>query len=230
MAADCVSRQAIRTRRSRLPRRRWRSAWRRAPDWLRARALVIAVAQASRDDVSYAETHQRLSQARALFERAGDRRQVGSCAADDGVCVSRSGRDRSTLKRKSVRCVEICEELEHQIGQAVARMVQVWVAIARGDTTAGRTAACADDRDGAGQRLPGAAVLLRGRPGGAAMLPTATSPSAARTSGRSGALEDSLGGEGATAIRRARRGASPRTRSRARARAARRRSPQTALR
>jgi predicted ATPase/class 3 adenylate cyclase len=166
-------------------------------EWLRARALVIA-ARADQHEVEYDETHRRLAHARSLFERAGDRRQVARVLLTMAY-VSLAAGEIDVAEAEAVECATICEELEHPIGRAVARIVQVWAAIDHNESAVahallGQTIATAQD---AGYR-----ALLAYSVAARAALSAADGQlgDAARTLG---ALEasGSVGGEGAAAIR-----------------------------
>jgi predicted ATPase len=168
-------------------------------DWVRARAL-IAVAQARRDEAGYAQTHSRLNDALELFDRCGDRRQVGRVLLTMAYLSLEAG-ELTAAEAESTRCIAITEELEHPIGQAVARIVQVWVAIDRGETANAcslLTQAIATARDSGYRALLAYCVAAR-----AALSAADGNPAeGARMLGALGSGHHSLGGEGASAIRR----------------------------
>ncbi len=166
-------------------------------DWLRARALV-AVAQASRDDVGYLQTHRQLADALELFDRVRDRRQVGRVLVTMAYLSLESG-ELDAAEAEATRCIGIAEELDHPIGQAVARIVQVWVAIGRAETTRARTLlaqAILTANDSGYRALMAYCVAARA----ALYAADGERDEAARILGALGPPESSLGGEGANAI------------------------------
>jgi predicted ATPase/class 3 adenylate cyclase len=168
-------------------------------DWTRARALVVA-ARADQDEAGYAETHERLAQALGLFERAGDRRQAARVLLTMAYLSLEAG-ELEAAEAEAGQCFSICEELEHPIGQAVARVVQVWTAIDRGELEVAGTLlseTISTARDSGYRALLGYCVAA------AATLSAAQSKpvEAARLLGALASADSALGGEGARVTRR----------------------------
>lgn len=170
-----------------------------ADDWMRARALVIA-ARAGQHDVSYPETHDRMSRARALFERAGDRRQVARVLLTMAY-VSLEAGELEAAGHEAAQCVSICQELQHPIGQAVARIVQVCVAIDREATENARALLA---RTVSTAKASGYRALIAYCAAAGALLCAAegNASEATRILGAVHAAGDAFGGEGASAIRK----------------------------
>jgi predicted ATPase/class 3 adenylate cyclase len=167
-------------------------------DWIRARALMT-LAQASRDDVGYAETHRRLAEARALFDRQGDRRQVGRVLLAMAYHSLEAG-ELDAAQAESEQCIAITDELAHPIGQAVARIVQVWVAIDRRDTSAAAgllAGTIATAQDSGYRALLAYSVAARA----ALCAGMGDDQRAARILGALAAAEGSFGGEGGRVTR-----------------------------
>jgi hypothetical protein len=72
-----------------------------------------------------------------VFERAGDRRQVGRVLLTRAYVWLQAGQLEAAAA-DALRCLEICVELDHPIGAAMARIVDVWVALDRGDLETAR--------------------------------------------------------------------------------------------
>ena len=168
-------------------------------DWMRARVLAVS-ARADQDEVGYGETHRRLSEALELFERTGDRRQMGRVLHAMAYLSLDSG-ELDVADAEAARCIAIGEELEHPIGQAVTRIVQVWAAIDRdemqhaGELLA-RSASTASD---SGYR----ALLAYCAAARAGLLSAGGDDAdAARVLGALRGATAALGGEGARPIRR----------------------------
>ena len=101
-------------------------------DWTLARALVV-LARAEQDELDYSETHKRLAHALELFQHVDDRRQIGRVAMTMAY-LSLEAEALDAAEAEAERCIVIAKELEHPIGVAIARVVQVWVAIRRGES------------------------------------------------------------------------------------------------
>ena len=168
-------------------------------DWMRARVLAVA-ARADQDDVGYTETHRRLAEALGLFERVGDRRQMGR-VLHTMAYLSLDAGELDIANAEAARCIAIGAELEHPIGQAVTRIVQVWAAIDRGELDranellAQSTATAADS--GYRALLAYCAAARAGL-----LVAEARDEDAARVLGTLEQAATALGGEGSRPIRR----------------------------
>ena len=101
---------------------------------------------------------------------------------------------------ESVRCEQICRELEHPIGEAVARVVQVWAAIDRGDSATARALLArtmATAQDSGYRALLAYCVAARA----ALIAADGEAAGAARILGALDGAGDCIGGEGASVIR-----------------------------
>jgi non-specific serine/threonine protein kinase len=166
--------------------------------WLLGRATFVE-ARADEAELGYKEAHRRLDRARGYFERAADSRQVARVLMTMAFMSVEAGA-LAPADAEAQACVEICTELEHAIGRAVASTVRIWVAIDRRELDAAREllsqvfqVACAS----------GYVVLLGLCAATAAELRQAEGnpDEAARLLGALEANADALGGEGASAVR-----------------------------
>jgi len=166
---------------------------------MRAKVLLV-VARAEQYEVGYAETHRRLSEALELFDRTGDRRQMGR-VLHTMAYLSLDADELEIADAEAGRCIAIANELEHPIGQAVACVVQVWVAIERGDLVRARTLLAqtiATARDSGYQALIAYCVAARA----ALAAAEGDDGEGARLLGALSRAGGSLGGEGASAVRK----------------------------
>jgi predicted ATPase/class 3 adenylate cyclase len=166
-------------------------------DGLFGRALLMA-ARAEHDIVGPEVTAARLSEAMSVFQRIGDRRQIGRVLLTRAFLCLESG-DLEAARRDAAECEEICVELDHSIGCAMARTVSMWIAIDSGELELARTllAECAATGREAGYR----ALLAYCLAGDAALCATAGEPDhAARVLGALGAATGAIGAEGGHAI------------------------------
>ena len=166
-------------------------------DWTLGRAIVVE-ARAFQDELGYEETYRRLALALASFEQADDRRQVGRVALTMAF-LSLESHALDAAEAEAARCLSICKELEHPIGQAISTIVLVWVAIERGEpAVAGDllAQAIAIARESGYVALLGYCVAARA----ALRFGAGDRAEAARMLGTLGANADALGGEGARAI------------------------------
>jgi predicted ATPase/class 3 adenylate cyclase len=165
--------------------------------WTLGRATAIE-ARAYQDELGYEETYRRLARAGEYFERAADRRQVGRVALTMAfLSLEHQALDAAAVEAR--RCLAICEEIGHTIGQAVARVPEIWVAIERGEPTAARellTRAIVIARASGYVALIGYCVAA----GAALRFDTGDLEGAARMLGALEANGDALGGEGGAAI------------------------------
>jgi tetratricopeptide (TPR) repeat protein len=100
-------------------------------DLLLGRALLVA-ARADHARVGYEETAAQLGQALETFERTGDHRQVGRVLLTRAYVWLEAGQ-LDAAESDAARCVALGEVLDHAIGQAMARVIQIFVAFDRGE-------------------------------------------------------------------------------------------------
>ncbi len=166
-------------------------------DGLLGRALLLA-ARAEHEIVGPEATAARLSEAMAVFERAGDPRQIGRVLLTRAYLRLESG-DHPAADLDAIRCVEICLELDHAIGCAMARTVLMWTAIDRGERENALTllAECAATGREAGYRVLLAYCLAAD----ASLCARAgAGDTAARILGALDATNGAIGAEGGQAI------------------------------
>ena len=166
-------------------------------DWIIGRATFVE-ARAYQDELGYEETHRRLARALGCFERGNDRRQVGRVALAMAY-LSLESHALDAAESETGKCLSICEELEHPIGEAIATVVRIWVAIERGEPAVARellSRVIAVARQSGYVALLGYCVAA----GAALRFGDGDLTEAARMVGALDASADSLGGEGARAI------------------------------
>jgi tetratricopeptide (TPR) repeat protein len=155
-------------------------------------------ARACQDELGYEETYRRLARAGEYFERADDRRQVARVALTMAF-LSLEWEALDAAESEARRCLAISKELGHPIGQAVATVPEIWVAIERGEpATAGELLARAIvvARESGYVALIGYCVAA----GAALRFGKGDLEGAARMLGALQANGDALGGEGGAAI------------------------------
>jgi len=166
-------------------------------DWIIGRATFVD-ARAYQDELGYEETHRRLAHALGCFERANDRRQVGRVALTMAF-LSLESRALDAAEASASTCLSICEEIDHPIGEAVATVVRIWVAIERGEPAVAQemlSRVIAVARESGYVALLGYCVAA----GAALRFGAGDLAQAARLMGSLDASADALGGEGARAI------------------------------
>jgi predicted ATPase/class 3 adenylate cyclase len=94
------------------------------------RALAL-VARAEHQDVGYEVTGRRLREAYALFEHAGDKRQMGRILLLMAYLSLEAGA-LEDAELQATRGRELCDQLSHAIGHAMMVIVLAWVAIDHG--------------------------------------------------------------------------------------------------
>jgi len=167
-------------------------------DLLLGQAL-LREARTEHDESGPEGSDARLAEAHAVFERAGDRRQVGRVLLTRAYLWLEAG-ELDAAEAEALRCIAICEELDHTIGRAIAQLVRMWVAFDGGrfDDARELLEPCLTIARDCGYQ-----ALLAYCVAGEAALDTAAGEDE-RAAIKLGALLDvsrSVGGEGARAVR-----------------------------